>query len=140
MSRLASRSLNAATGTRLAIFRQRTGLTQKEFGATVELSLRGYQNYERGDRELPAVIISRLHKMWRMDPVWLLDGPDDRSPFYTTDVDLQLLAAIHRELAARLAGGNLMPTFDQKVRLITPLYDFASKADVRSAFDAVLAS
>lgn len=40
----------------------------------LHLSLRGYQNYERGERELPAATVDRAREHLGVNPRWLLEG------------------------------------------------------------------
>lgn len=59
---------------RLKLFRQRTGKSQAEIAGMMHLSLRGYQNYERGDREIPVVTLERARDHFGLNPDWVLDG------------------------------------------------------------------
>ncbi len=38
------------------------------------MSLRGYQNYERGERAIPVALVRALYEEFRVDLVWLLTG------------------------------------------------------------------
>ena len=59
---------------RVAIVRSHLGLSQTVMAERVGLSLRAYQNYERGEREIPVVLVHALYQAFQIDPVWLLTG------------------------------------------------------------------
>ncbi len=59
---------------RVAIVRSHFGLSQTVMAERVGLSLRAYQNYERGEREIPVVLVQALYQAFQIDPVWLLTG------------------------------------------------------------------
>ena len=57
--------------------RKALGLTQKEMAQKLGLSLRGYHNYEKGERDIPTWMIIRLIRDFRVNPEWLfLDKGD----------------------------------------------------------------
>ena len=59
---------------RVKIVRAYFALSQTEMAKRVGISLRAYQNYERGEREIPIGLIHALYEAFRVDPVWLLTG------------------------------------------------------------------
>lgn len=63
-----------AVGDRLGLARAAQTLTQAEFAAALGLSLRGYQNYERGERAPSDDLIRAAWSTFGIDPVWLLTG------------------------------------------------------------------
>lgn len=77
MSNIASTNENVIIGRRLAAFRKKLGLSQRDFAAKLGVSLRAYQNYERGEREISAGLIRALYETFGIQPVWLLLGGDD---------------------------------------------------------------
>lgn len=58
-------------GERLASLRSDYGLSQSEFATRLAISLRAYQTYERGERELPFPVALRLNSEFGISPVWL---------------------------------------------------------------------
>lgn len=40
-------------------------------------SPRAYQNYERGEREIPAALLKALYDAFAIDPLWVLTGPGE---------------------------------------------------------------
>jgi transcriptional regulator with XRE-family HTH domain len=77
MSNIASTNEGLAIGRRLAAMREERRLPQKEFAAKLGVSLRAYQNYERGEREISAGLIRALYDVFGIEPVWLLIGGGD---------------------------------------------------------------
>lgn len=63
-------------GKRLAEVRTELGLSQKEFAAALGTSIASYQKYEYGERELPISIAGRLYVEYKINPAWVLQGPD----------------------------------------------------------------
>ena len=49
-------------------------LSQTALAQRLGISLRAYQNYERGEREVPVALVHALYEQFRVDPVWLLTG------------------------------------------------------------------
>jgi transcriptional regulator with XRE-family HTH domain len=88
MSNIASTNENAEIGGRLASVREKLRLSQRDFAAKLGVSLRAYQNYERGEREITPKLIRALYEVFRIQPVWLLLGGDnphqDRGPIDPT--------------------------------------------------------
>lgn len=59
---------------RLKVLRKRLGKTQAEMAGLLHLSTTGYQNYERGEREIPVVTLERARDHIGLNPDWVLDG------------------------------------------------------------------
>lgn len=77
MGNIASTNGALSVGRRLAEARQTAGLSQKEFAIKLGVPLRSYQHYERGEREVSAVLIKALYTVFRIDPIWLLIDGDE---------------------------------------------------------------
>ena len=141
MSSLSSEEANRAIGKRLAAIRATTGLVQGAFAEQLEVSPRAYQNYERGDREIPAVLLSALYDVLKIDPLWVLNGPgyepiraDFRpDPALVEDVVL----TVDRWLKRR--GKTLAST--KKAQLIRLLYEhFLSTGEIDAKYVDTMAS
>ncbi len=103
MSNIASTNENAVIGGRLATLREQFRLSQKEFAAKLGVSLRAYQNYERGEREIPASLIRALYDTFKVQPVWLLLGGAD--PIQNRgEIDPTLAEAIAQDLDNEIVG------------------------------------
>ncbi len=59
---------------RVGLVRAHFSLSQTVMAQRVGISLRAYQNYERGEREIPVALVHALYEQFRVDPVWLLTG------------------------------------------------------------------
>lgn len=71
---MSSSNEHSAVGVRLKRVRERHGLSQEAMAASLGVSLRGWQNYERGQRAASDVLIRALWSTYGIDPVWLLTG------------------------------------------------------------------
>lgn len=75
---MSSTNESLAAARRFLAVRVGLGLSQQAFADALGISLRGEQNYERGQRRLPADVLLKLAKVYQIDPLWVLDGPDDQ--------------------------------------------------------------
>lgn len=73
-------------------------LSQKKFAEKLGVSLRAYQNYERGEREVPAALIRALFEAFQIDPVWLLTGIAPNEGAGAGQIKAGLRAKIERPL------------------------------------------
>lgn len=131
MSKLASPEDNVPIGRRLAGARERLRLTQNEFAERIGLSPRAYQNYERGEREIPALALKTLYEVFGVDPLWVLTGPGWTPPDSPPPPSLNVLEAVVIAVEKYLhkSQRKLSPT--KKARLIKMLYvHFRDKENV----------
>lgn len=63
---------------RLLALREDLGLSQQQFADALGISLRAAQNYERGVRKLPAETLIEIARRFQIDPLWIMDGPEER--------------------------------------------------------------
>ncbi|WP_370656159.1 helix-turn-helix domain-containing protein [Paracoccus wurundjeri] len=52
------------------------GLSQQALANALGISLCGEQSYERGIRKLPADVRIELAKLYNIDPLWVMGGPE----------------------------------------------------------------
>jgi transcriptional regulator with XRE-family HTH domain len=78
MSSISNDKYNAEIGRRLAVVRETSGLAQNAFAERLGVSPRAYQNWERGEREIPAAVLRALYEQFDIDPLWVLTGPGDQ--------------------------------------------------------------
>lgn len=71
---MSSTNENLAVGERLRHLRESNNLTQPAFADALGISLRGYQNYERGERGPSDLLIRAVWRTLGADPLWLLTG------------------------------------------------------------------
>ncbi len=109
-----------AIGQRLAQLRIRAAFSQAELAAKLNISTKGYQNYERGIRGLPARLLIGLHDTLGADPLWILTGEDAGAFQWTTDaVDAVKNAVQIVEAALTETGTELEP--ELKAELVAHL-------------------
>ena len=78
---------------RLVAVRQLLGLSQKDFAESIGISLRAAQNYEQGERKAPAEVLLRLARVHGVDPLWVLEGPEETPrKLNTTRIDKDLIS------------------------------------------------
>ena len=58
----------------MAKIRDEARLSQGEFAARLGVSARAYQNYERGERDVPSGLVATIYTELGVDPAWLLTG------------------------------------------------------------------
>jgi transcriptional regulator with XRE-family HTH domain len=71
---MSTSSENKAIGHRLQEIRERKGLSQQAFADSLRVSLRTYQNYERGARAVSKDLMCALMEQYDIAPLWLLTG------------------------------------------------------------------
>lgn len=128
MSKLSTHESNAAIGRRIAAVRAASGHSQNEFAESLGLSPRAYANYERGEREMPVALFRSLCESYRIDPVWLLNGPGEEPVRVTTRrLDGELLEAIVRLIEDWLVKNRRTLKPPKKARLIRLAYEHYSE-------------
>jgi len=77
---MSSTNDDAELGARLKELRQRGNLSQQAFADSLGVSLRTYQNYERGQRAVSKELLCALINQHDVDVSWLLTGKEDGTP------------------------------------------------------------
>ena len=110
---------------RVGKIRERFSLSQTEMAERVGLSLRAYQNYERGEREVPVALVRALYAEFRVDPVWLLTGSGSMiiSEEQPMGLDQKLLDRVVDAVEKFEAGLDKALSVEHKSRLIGLLYE-----------------
>lgn len=91
---------DAAIGKRLALIRVGLGMTQAGFAASLNVSPRSYQHYEKGTRSISAELLRQLRTSHGLAPNWVLLGQG----LPREGQDAEALAAFVEELVAHLAA------------------------------------
>ncbi len=135
MSKLSNEKNNAVMGHRLMAIRIASGLTQAEFAEKLDLSLRAYANYERGEREMPTVLFRSLCESFRIDPLWQLTGPGEAPVHVGRRVlDLNLMEGVITLIEEWLAKHRRTLKPDKKARVIRLAYEHCiAKGEVDAA-------
>ena len=123
MSSLSTDPTNRQIGRRLAAVRAKEGLIQNEFAERLGISGRAYINYERGEREIPAVLLITLLQEFGVDPQWILVGPGDEPVLSGDRPKPKLLIEIERTVAQWLKSHRKRLTEDKQNRLVELLYE-----------------
>ncbi|MHB8551123.1 MAG: helix-turn-helix domain-containing protein [Acidiferrobacterales bacterium] len=110
---------------RVGKVRAHFALSQTAIAERLGLSLRGYQNYERGEREIPVALVHALYEQFRVDPVWLLTG--EGTMMLAEDLrkrlDQPLLDRVVEAVEQFEAGLKKPLSVEHKSRLIGLLYE-----------------
>ena len=97
---MSSTKSEGSAGIRLLSIRKEHECSQSTFGEQLGISLRAYQNYERGERPIPKRVVASLQEKYGINPVWLLtgDGPmkdgDPEPAPHAPEIDPGLLGEI----------------------------------------------
>ena len=121
MSKLTNPEENIAIGRRLAGVREQRHQTQTEFAERLALSPRAYQNYERGEREMPAAVLKTLYEIYGIDPLWVLTGPGWTPPDGPPPPNLDVLEAVVIAVEKHLTRSQRKLAPAKKARLISML-------------------
>ena len=142
-----STTVSAQPSARLKWARQQLGKSQQEFAAALELSLTGYQNYERGDRETPPDVMQRAETKLGIRAAWLGTGTGepfsdaDSTPAHLRTVRDADTQAIHSQvLAAYQAARPVVKSLLTEHGVTSDLLEEAltsclAKASVKQTFD-----
>lgn len=124
MGTMSSTNENFIYHDRVGMVRTHFALSQTEMSKRVGISLRAYQNYERGEREIPVGLVRALFEEFKVDPVWLLTGlgsmiqPENQGKH----LDQALLDQVVEAVDNFETGLNIKLTLEHKSRLIGLLY------------------
>lgn len=128
----ASDRIDPQWGKRLQQVRNRSGLSQGDFAARLGLSKRSYVFWEMGDREPPFRLLIALRRAFRIDPVWLLEGPGDTPVEYTRELDGEILQRTLDLVDAAIHEADLRATKAQRFNLVAKAYPFVAEQPERA--------
>lgn len=125
---MSSTNENILIGQRLLAVRKANDLNQKDFSESIGLSMRAYQNYERGEREISKELIRAFFEVYRIDPVWLIlgEGGMIRNDAYKvnprisdlTKEQLEMINHLIDELAAANGRSNVVKEIANSIQSI----------------------
>ncbi|MDC5755207.1 helix-turn-helix domain-containing protein [Vibrio europaeus] len=113
---MSSVSSDAVIGERLLSFRNSKNLSQSAIAKSLGVSLRTYQNYERGERSITKEFICAFCECFEESADWLLTGAKSGG------VDWDVLETIISTLEELLERERLIIDPDKKVKLISLFY------------------
>lgn len=109
-------------GLRLVSVRKQAELSQVEMANKLEVTLRSYQTYEQGTREIPRSLYVQLRKLFHTDPGWLMEGPaagpSERKNVINEEAWMEAFWAVHH--VVNQAGAKI--TEEQKMLIIQSVY------------------
>ena len=123
---MASTNNNSAVATRFLRVRLNAGLSQQAFADALGISLRGEQNYERGVRKLTADVLLAIARIYRIDPLWILEGPEERPRKLISDsgIDRAVLARAIRIVTIAVADSGKNIDDESFSDLVVAIYEF----------------
>lgn len=110
-------------GVRISAIRGQSMQTQKSFSESVGISLRALQNYEKGDRKIPADLLITICRMYDVDPYWVMEGPGNiprKSPVGSIDVDILVKSEKLIDKLLKTTGQQIKDR--QRIELIAEAY------------------
>lgn len=125
---------------RLKLLRKRLGKTQSEMAGLLQISIKGYQRYERGEYDIPAATVDRAREQLGVNPRWLLD---DIGEMFLADAPGPEAARIRRSLGLEPPGAReLMQRMETAGTLVDRLmveHSLPQQPTLREALRAVAA-
>lgn len=114
-------------GERLANVRSHFAMSQAEFSNRAGVSLRAYQNYERGEREISVDLLKAMYLEFGVSPVWVITGEGEMlaTEKPSVSLDREILAYVVEAVINFEASMNKIFTAEYKTRLISLLYEQA---------------
>lgn len=101
------------------------GLSQQLFSQALGISLRAEQNYERGVRKLPAEVLIEIARKYSIDPLWIMDGPEERPrPLGKVGLDEALLVKSILLVERAVAETGAAIDANQQARMVSAVYQF----------------
>lgn len=100
-------------------------LSQNDFADSLDISLRACQNYERGDRKIPADVLLQLARVHGLDPLWIMEGPESTPrKLNSTKIDTALIAKAHKLVSKAVADSGRQITDTQFAEWVAATYHF----------------
>lgn len=128
---------------RFLAVRLENGLSQQAFADALGISLRGEQNYERGMRKLPAEVLLGLAKVFEIDPLWVLEGPEERPRHLaSTGLDQETLTRAIKIVRHAFGAADKPMDDEQFPAIVAAVYQFcmnnASGAGAEALVDNII--
>lgn len=117
------------------------GLSQQAFADALNISLRTEQNYERGDRRLSAEVLLALAKVYSIDPLWVLEGPEEAPRYLASAGNRQdNWAKAMRVVMSAVARSEKKVTGDQLYEWVLAVYRFYTENGSGKAAESLVRS
>ncbi len=125
---MSSFSSDVDIGERLQSFRNQKGLSQKVMSEVLGVSMRTYQNYERGERSITKEFICSFCEYFNVSSDWLLSGHAQ----VAESLDWDRLESIISAIEAILEKESLKLESAKKVKLISLFYKLSNETGALS--------
>lgn len=114
-------------------------LSQKQFADGLGISLRAEQNYERGDRKVPAEVFLGLARRYGIDPLWAMEGPGEiPKRLNTKELDTRLLAKAHQLIRTAIRNSGKKVSEQQSAEWVAAVYRFYLDSDEAEGAQALV--
>ena len=110
-------------GERLQTFRADRGLSQNALAKMLNISMRTYQNYERGERSITKEFICTFCERFNMSSDWLLSGEIRKE----SNINWDTLEDIIQTIEHVLEHESLIIDTHKKVKLISLFYKLSEE-------------
>lgn len=101
-------------GERLAAVRNMSKLSQEDMCRRLGISRSAFQNYERGQRVLPAELLLKVYEEFDVDPLWMLEGDTETGKSRRHDEVTQAYRKIGLAVENRISERKLTVTPEKK--------------------------
>lgn len=120
---MSSFSSDLEIGERLQSLRNQKGLSQRAMSEALGISMRTYQNYERGERSITKEFICSFCEQFNVSSDWLLSGHS----LAEEALDWSRLETIISAIETILEKESLKLESQKKVKLISLFYKLSSE-------------
>lgn len=110
-------------GERLAAVRNMSKLSQEDMCRRLGISRSAFQNYERGQRVLPAELLLKVYEEFDVDPLWMLEGDTETGKCRRHDEVTRAYRKIGLAVEHRISERGLTVTPGKKWDAIDFLFD-----------------
>jgi transcriptional regulator with XRE-family HTH domain len=123
-------------GERLAAVRNMSKLSQEDMCRRLGISRSAFQNYERGQRVLPAELLLKVYEEFDVDPLWMLEGDTETGKSRRHDEFTQAYRKIGLAVENRIIERGLIVTPEKKWDAIDFLFAEFLNLDVFSSTES----
>ena len=108
---------NKKIGERLLRIRQDRKLSQTDFAAAIGVSQSAYNNYERGDRDIPSYLLLEIFIKFEIDPIFILTGEGSHAGYIP-----ELMIASGKAVESAITDSGVEFDASQKWEMINFVY------------------
>ncbi len=121
---------------RFLAVRQHAGLTQHEFAESLGVSLRSEQNYERGERKIPANVLLTIARKHGIDPIWIMEGPGfDPKQHAAPEIDIAVVERAQEMVEKVIARSGQKVSEERRREMVAKAYRYYKTGDSEGETD-----